>query len=119
MGCPPLNRPAPFRKQDVGRAIKAAKSSGLSIARIEIEASKIVVVVGEAPDEPPPENPWHKAKVHFSQPRNSRVPRFSHAVKRQMCMFVGVLVLGDEFGESTVVFGTREKSGSVWRSALA
>ena len=49
----------------------------------------------------------------------SRVPRFGHAVKRQMCMFGGVLVLGDEFGESTVVFGTREKSGSVWRSALA
>ena len=67
-----LNRPAPFRKQDVERAIKAAQSSGLPIARIEIEASKIVVVVGEAPDEPPPENPWHKAKVPFSKPRKTK-----------------------------------------------
>ena len=39
--------PSNFRQQDVARAIKAAKGSGLNIARVEVDpkTSKIVLVV--------------------------------------------------------------------------
>lgn len=44
--------PPTFRQGDVTRALKAAKQSGLPIARVEIDkAGKIVVVLGEAKDE--------------------------------------------------------------------
>jgi hypothetical protein len=42
MGEPPnprIRRPSNFRQQDLARAIKAAKGSGLHIARIEVEPS--------------------------------------------------------------------------------
>jgi hypothetical protein len=39
-------RPSNFRQQDVTRAINAAKASGLSIARVEVDAktAKIIVI---------------------------------------------------------------------------
>jgi hypothetical protein len=42
-------RPSNFRQQDVTRAINAAIASGLSIARIEVDAktAKITVIIGE------------------------------------------------------------------------
>ncbi len=43
--------PCTFRETDVRRAIKAARSSGIEIARVEIDKyGKIVVVTGK-PDE--------------------------------------------------------------------
>jgi len=50
MGEPPkprVRRPSNFRQQDVARAIKAAKSSGLDIARVEVDpvTKKIVMVM--------------------------------------------------------------------------
>jgi len=50
MGEPPkprVRRPSNFRQQDLARAIKAAKGSGLDIVRIEVEPAtpKFVVVL--------------------------------------------------------------------------
>jgi hypothetical protein len=44
-----IRRPSNFRQQDVTRAINAAKASGLSIARVEVDAktAKITVIVAE------------------------------------------------------------------------
>ena len=42
-------RPAKFRQVDVTRALRAAKASGLTISRVEIDAEgKIVIVSGVA-----------------------------------------------------------------------
>jgi len=50
MGEPPkprVRRPSNFRQQDVSRVIKAAKNSGLEIARVEVDpvTKKIMMVM--------------------------------------------------------------------------
>ena len=64
----PLN----FRQADVQRAIKAATSAGLTIARVEIDpkTAKISVVVGEPQTEEAEEvNPWDKAPMPSERKR--------------------------------------------------
>jgi hypothetical protein len=58
-------RPSNFRQQDVTRAINAAIASGLSIARIEVDAktAKITVIIGNAKEETKPNNPWDDATM--------------------------------------------------------
>ena len=40
-------RPLAFRQSDVMRAVKAVRAAGMTVARIEVDNGKIVVVVGE------------------------------------------------------------------------
>lgn len=74
MGRPPSN----FRQQDVARAIKAAKSSGLDIVRVEIDpkTAKITLIVkdaetsrGEGKTSPPPVNEWATASTDWALPK--------------------------------------------------
>jgi hypothetical protein len=58
--------PSNFRQQDVARAIKAAKGSGLDIARVEVDpkTSKIVLVVkGDDTDTKIEVNPFDEAPL--------------------------------------------------------
>jgi hypothetical protein len=57
-------RPSNFRQQDVTRAINAAIASGLSIARIEVDAktAKITVIIGE-PEKESEANYWDSATM--------------------------------------------------------
>ena len=58
--------PSNFRQQDVARAIKAAKGSGLDIARVEVDpkTSKIVLVVkGDDTDTKSEVNPFDEAPL--------------------------------------------------------
>jgi hypothetical protein len=63
----PARRRAPsnFRQQDVARAIKAAKGSGLDIVRVEIEpkTAKITLVVKDDDDTESKLNPFDSAPV--------------------------------------------------------
>jgi hypothetical protein len=58
-------RPSNFRQQDVTRAINAAKASGLSIARIEVDAktAKITVIIGECENKQDATNIWDTATM--------------------------------------------------------
>jgi hypothetical protein len=58
-------RPSNFRQQDVTRAINAAIASGLSIARVEVDAktAKITVIIGDAKEEAKSNNPWDDATM--------------------------------------------------------
>lgn len=65
--------PANFRQKDVTRAIKAAKSAGLPIARVEVDpvTAKISVIVGAAEEiDTTKKNPWDDA--HFVLPKRRR-----------------------------------------------
>jgi hypothetical protein len=65
--------PATFRQGDVTRAIKAAKQSGLPVARVEIDrAGRIVVVIGEAADNEKAATPFDKLPLPFSPTRKRR-----------------------------------------------
>ena len=58
--------PSNFRQQDVARAIKAARGSGLDIARVEVDpkTSKIVLVVkGDDTDTKIEVNPFDEAPL--------------------------------------------------------
>jgi len=58
--------PSNFRQQDVARAIKAARGSGLDIARVEVDpkTSKIVLVVkGDDTDTKIEVNPFDDAPL--------------------------------------------------------
>ena len=59
-------RPSNFRQQDVARAIKAAKGSGLDIVRVEVDpkTAKIVLVVKNDDDSETKVNPFDNAPVH-------------------------------------------------------
>lgn len=53
--------PALFRQSDLTRALKGAQAAGLSVARVEVDASgKLVVVIGEPAKaaEGQPTNEW-------------------------------------------------------------
>jgi hypothetical protein len=55
--------PTTFRQRDVAAAIKAAKSAGIEVARVEIgKDGKIVIVTGK-PEQPPvgDTNEWDSA----------------------------------------------------------
>jgi Cys-tRNA synthase (O-phospho-L-seryl-tRNA:Cys-tRNA synthase) len=41
------SRPAKFRQVDVTRALRAAKASGLTISRVEIDAEGKIVIVSD------------------------------------------------------------------------
>ena len=59
-------RPSNFRQQDVARAIKAAKGSGLDIMRVEVDpkTAKIVLVVKNDDDDTVTKvNPFDNAPV--------------------------------------------------------
>lgn len=46
-----MRRPCSFRETDVRRAIKAARSSGIEIGRVEIERDgRIIVIPGKPSD---------------------------------------------------------------------
>jgi len=77
MGEPPkprVRRPSNFRQQDVSRVIKAAKNSGLDIARVEVDphTAKITMVMKDSTvtetninpfdDAPVPETPTRRRK---------------------------------------------------------
>ena len=58
--------PSNFRQQDVARAIKAARGSGLDIARVEVDpkTAKIVLVVkGDDTDTKIEVNPFDEAPL--------------------------------------------------------
>jgi hypothetical protein len=66
--------PSNFRQQDVARAIKAAKGSGLDIVKVEIDpkTSKITLVVKKDKDddiETPLVNPWDTASTDWALPK--------------------------------------------------
>ena len=69
MGEPPkpprVRRPSSFRQQDVARAIKAAKNSGLDIARVEVDpiTKKIVMVMKDNAVMEANANPFDTAPV--------------------------------------------------------
>jgi hypothetical protein len=56
--------PATFKQTDLSRALKAATTAGVKVARIEIDrAGKIVLVTGEAkPGEVANANEWDAAQ---------------------------------------------------------
>ena len=72
----PARRRAPsnFRQQDVARAIKAAKGSGLDIMRVEVDpkTAKIVLVVKNDDDTETKVNPFDNAPVHDPAARRQR-----------------------------------------------
>jgi hypothetical protein len=52
-------RPQTFRQRDVAAAIRAAKASGLEVARVEIDkAGKIVLVTTKGTNTEAPGNEW-------------------------------------------------------------
>jgi len=52
---------APFRQQDVIRAIRAAKVAGVDIRRIEIDPDgKIVIIVGDGEPDQREVNEWDR-----------------------------------------------------------
>jgi len=68
MGEPPkprVRRPSNFRQQGVARAIKAAKNSGLDIARVEVDpvTKKIVMVMKDSSVTETSTNPFDTAPV--------------------------------------------------------
>jgi hypothetical protein len=66
-------RPSNFRQQDVTRAIKAAKGSGLDIVRVEVDpkTAKIVLVVKNDDDTESKVNPFDSAPMP-EPPRRGR-----------------------------------------------
>jgi hypothetical protein len=83
MGEPPTKparcrAPSNFRQQDVARAIRAAKGSGLDIARVEVDpkTSKIVLVVkGDDTDTKIEVNPFDEAPVIDPARKNRKAKR--------------------------------------------
>ena len=68
MGEPPkprVRRPSNFRQQDVARAIKAAKGSGLDIARVEVDpvTKKITMVMKDSSGTETNVNPFDNAPL--------------------------------------------------------
>ena len=68
MGEPPkprVRRPSNFRQQDVARAIAAAQSRGLDIARVEVDTvtKKIVMVMKDSTVTETSTNPFDIAPV--------------------------------------------------------
>jgi len=59
-------RPSNFRQQDVARAIKAAKGSGLDIVRVEVDpkTARIALVVKNDDNTETKVNPFDSAPVH-------------------------------------------------------
>ena len=57
--------PSSFKQQDVARAVRAVKGSGLDIARVEVDpkTSKIVLVVKGEPEEKIEVNPFDEAPL--------------------------------------------------------
>jgi len=52
---------APFRQQDVVKAIRAAKVAGVDIRRIEIDLNgKIVIIVGDSEPDQREVNEWDR-----------------------------------------------------------
>jgi hypothetical protein len=51
--------PQTFKQRDVSAAIRAAKTAGLEVARVEVDrAGKIVIVTTKGAIEPVPGNEW-------------------------------------------------------------
>jgi hypothetical protein len=63
--------PSNFRQQDVARAIKAAKSSGLDIVRVEVDpkTAKIVLVVKGEDAKETKVNYWDTASTDWALPK--------------------------------------------------
>jgi hypothetical protein len=64
--------PSHFRQQDVARAIKAAKSSGLDIVRVEVDptTAKITLVVKGGEDATETKvNYWDTASTDWALPK--------------------------------------------------
>jgi len=62
---PRVRRPSNFRQQDVARAIKAAKGSGLDIARVEVDpvTKKITMVMKDCSVTETNTNPFDTAPL--------------------------------------------------------
>jgi hypothetical protein len=78
MGDKPARRHAHFRQRDVSRAIKAARASGLDIARVEVDpkTARIVLVVKNDDASESKINPFDTAPVKdpIARTRKTRMP---------------------------------------------
>jgi hypothetical protein len=64
-----------FRQADVQRAIRAAKATGLPVARVEVDpkTAKITVIVGEPETEAAKVvNPWDNAPMPSERKRKAK-----------------------------------------------
>jgi hypothetical protein len=61
-----------FRKTDLVRALKAARTAGVPSPRVEIDRhGKIVIMPGDSPNDRAAENPWDEVLTNAADQKRS------------------------------------------------